>query len=158
MCTHTHTRHTTHTPHTHHTHTTHTHTPHTRHTPHTHTHTHIHTRIHTHANTHTHTHIDTQHTHTSTFRCHHTWTTSKCVSPYLPRFADILLSLMKPRAAILMGGIRYDQKQWLQSPFSIDSPLLQKHFGGYNIYYTALVYTTHTVYALTFVRLNFCGS
>ena len=81
--------------------------------------------------------------HTHTCRCHYTWTTSKCVGP--ARFADILLSLMKPRAAILMGGIRYDQKRWLQAPFSIDTPLLQTHFGGY-IYYTTLVYTTHTNY------------
>ena len=38
---------------------------------------------------------------------------------------------MKPRAAILMGGMRYDQKKWLQAPFSLDTPIVQKHFGGY---------------------------
>ena len=65
--------------------------------------------------------------------------------PSLSRFADILLSLMKPRAAILMGGIRYDQKRWLQAPFSIDTPLVQKHFGRY-AYCAPLVYTAHTAF------------
>ena len=30
-----------------------------------------------------------------------------------------------------MGGMRYDQKKWLQAPFSLDMPIVQKHFGGY---------------------------